>query len=308
MKKLSAAQEKLAAFLERQRQKRQEDAFVLSEPGIISFSGGRTSGLMLRKILDHYGGSLPGSIQVVYCNTGKEREETLDFIEECSQRWQTPILWLEYVYRKGLGKSEKHSFRVVDYKTASRKGEPFDMVIDARQDVKREKGEPLILPNQGMRFCTGELKQNTKTRYMRSIGVKKYSNALGIRYDEPRRWMNIHDCPGGRLTGETPKAPLFDAKLTEADVMQFWKEQPFDLGLSSHEGNCDLCFLKAGWKLDSIIREHPEYADWWIQKEKESGAQFQLKKSFEQRRMQLALIDKECSTEEDDYQECHCTD
>ncbi|THF55938.1 adenine nucleotide alpha hydrolase family protein [Pseudothauera rhizosphaerae] len=47
-------------------------------PAVISFSGGRTSGMMLRKILDSHGGQLPNDVRVLFANTGKEAPETLD--------------------------------------------------------------------------------------------------------------------------------------------------------------------------------------------------------------------------------------
>ena len=60
------------------------DPFFLSEPSMVSFSGGRTSGYMLRRILDAHGGMLPDHAKVVFANTGKERPETLDFVQRCS--------------------------------------------------------------------------------------------------------------------------------------------------------------------------------------------------------------------------------
>ena len=72
--------------------------FALETPSVISFSGGRTSGLMLYRILEAYGFKLPDGIKVIFCNTGKERAETLDFVERCSQEWGVDITWLEYRY------------------------------------------------------------------------------------------------------------------------------------------------------------------------------------------------------------------
>lgn len=40
-------------------------------PAVISFSGGRTSGMMLRAILDAHGGTLPADVRVLFANTGK---------------------------------------------------------------------------------------------------------------------------------------------------------------------------------------------------------------------------------------------
>src|SRR5262249_19633664 len=60
------------------------DPFRLAEPFVVSFSGGRTSGYMLRRILDAFAGRMPDGGKVIFCNTGKERPETLDFVERCS--------------------------------------------------------------------------------------------------------------------------------------------------------------------------------------------------------------------------------
>ena len=54
-------------------------------PRLIHFSGGRTSAYLLFHTLEAYGGSLAKNVRVVFCNTGKEREETLIFIRRCSE-------------------------------------------------------------------------------------------------------------------------------------------------------------------------------------------------------------------------------
>ena len=46
---------------------------------------------MLRRILDAHDGELPDDVFVDFTNTGKEREETLVFVNECSVRWGIPI-------------------------------------------------------------------------------------------------------------------------------------------------------------------------------------------------------------------------
>lgn len=70
--------------------------FLITEPTILSLSGGRTSMMMLGRTLDAHGGTLPEWCKAVFCNTGKERNETLDFVKECSDRWGVEIVWLEY--------------------------------------------------------------------------------------------------------------------------------------------------------------------------------------------------------------------
>ena len=62
-------------------------AYDLERPGLLSFSGGRTSGFMLREVLNYYNDKLPDDIYVVFANTGKEMNETLDFVRDCSVNW-----------------------------------------------------------------------------------------------------------------------------------------------------------------------------------------------------------------------------
>lgn len=62
----------------------QKDHFKIDGPAVISFSGGRTSGLMLRRCLD---AGLQPDVHVLFANTGKERPETLDFVRDCGLNW-----------------------------------------------------------------------------------------------------------------------------------------------------------------------------------------------------------------------------
>lgn len=277
--------------------------FLIKGPAVISFSGGRTSGLMLYRILEAHGGKLPDDVKVVFCNTGKEREETLEFVERCSQRWDVPIVWLEY-HRT----DDKHSFAIVDFAMASRNGEPFEAVILAKQCV----------PNVMVRLCTAEMKLRTNTRFLRSLGWTEWDNAIGIRHDEPRRVAKIL----GRkeIKAETPILPLNDAKVTLADVTEFWGGHSFDLNLRSDEGNCDLCFLKGPKKIRRLISERPSSADWWarmetlIPSEKYGTAKFRNDRApyavMKQRAVeQPALFSLEVNDEQDELDiACHCTD
>ena len=126
---------------------------------------------------------------------------------------------------------------------------------------------------------------------------------LGIRADEQRRLAKIGNQDYGKH--EEKQAPLGSAGITKEDVGAFWRNQSFDLGLPNNNGvtmhgNCDLCFLKGGAQILSLITEKPERAVWWAKIEalalasKPSGAHFRtdrpsyaqmLKFSQEQRDM-----------------------
>ena len=73
------------------------DPFRIEAPALVSFSGGRTSAMMLYRIIEACGGRLPRDVHVTFSNTGKEAEETLVFVEKCARRWQVPSTWLEYL-------------------------------------------------------------------------------------------------------------------------------------------------------------------------------------------------------------------
>ena len=46
------------------------DPFRIEGPAIINVSGGRTSALMLRRVLDAHGGALPDGVVAAFANTG----------------------------------------------------------------------------------------------------------------------------------------------------------------------------------------------------------------------------------------------
>lgn len=127
-----------------------------------------------------------------------------------------------------------------------------------------------FLPNPVSRFCTTEMKIRTIKRYaMHALGWEHWVNAIGLRYDEPRRVAKINN----RKERWETVAPLHVARITKQHVADFWRSQPFDLGLRNingvtPEGNCDLCFLKKFPTMMGLIRAEPWRADWWDRMEK----------------------------------------
>ena len=225
--------------------------YVINEPTCISFSGGRTSAYMLYQILQANNG-LPDEAIVCFANTGKEEEATLKFVHDCEINWNVKIHWIEYQYSE----IPKERFKIVDYETASRNGEPFFELID--------QNGSLYLPNPVARICTAKLKIRPIHHYLKSLGFDHNENMdwVGIRADEMRRAAKM----------DRSRTPLVTAKVTKETVGKFWKEQSFDLGLPNMNGvtmhgNCDLCFLKPAHQIMSLIQEKPERAIWWIKME-----------------------------------------
>lgn len=247
--------------------------FGESDPVAIGFSGGRTSGYLLRKIIDAYGGSLPPNIHVNFQNTGKEREETLRFVHRIETDWRVKVNWLEY--RPALVFRHPVNFEIVNFETASRNGEPFRMLLDYLARYRREtKNADPVLPNPVQRLCTGYLKMKVNTQYMKSLGYSEWMRVAGIRADEPDR-NHIEDSSKMPEHG-WPEHSLAEAGVTKAMVNEFWKAQPFDLelDLQSDEGNCDLCWAKAFYKRVAIMRKTDQFDEFWVSAEANSGQRF----------------------------------
>lgn len=258
-------------------------AFLMEAPCALGISGGRTSGYMLYRILEAHGGKLPEGVLAIFQNTGKERDETLEFLHEIETRWDVPLVWLEYMSPPILGMAPRHArYRVVDHETAFRdswpdthngRRRPFNALFDTFTHYRRKaKNLPPVIPNARQRICTAGMKMKTQYKYLRDLGWDYWDGAAGIRADEPRRVANA------RLALKTDRAdpvfPLATASVTEEEVMEFWSQQPFDLQLQQGEGNCDLCFLKSVPVQLSLLHKYPERADWWIAREEETGDVF----------------------------------
>lgn len=244
---------------------------------------------MLRKILDRYDGILPSETHVLFANTGKEHPGTLDFVAKCEQDWAVPITWLEF--------DGTQSYREVSYNTASRNGEPFDLLIKKKT----------ALPNWRKRFCTSMLKVERLHAYM-SERYEAWTDMVGLRADEPER---VHR--RGRGTDiYTSVYPLFSGNVTRDKVLAFWRSHSFDLQIPVGAGNCDLCFMKGVSVLRPLIAQHPHLANWWVRHEQTMGRTWTSRHTYAQLRQQALIPASRLAAgkpaETEDSVSCHCTD
>jgi hypothetical protein len=213
---------------------------------LVSFSGGETSGYMLSWILKNWSNKY--EIKVVFANTGQENEETLLFVQKCSEYFKVEVIWVEAVVNPENRKGTTH--KIVNFETASRNGEPFEAVI-AKYGI----------PNPATPHCNREMKLNAINSYMKSIGWKKYYSAIGIRVDEFDR-MNAKRKERRLLY------PLISEKpMSKAKINQWWNLQPFRLKLKGYQGNCKTCWKKSDAKLYTLINENKSQFDFFEQME-----------------------------------------
>lgn len=265
------------------------DPFKVEPPFLVSFSGGRTSGYLLRRVLNAWGGTLPVGGVCAFANTGREHVKTLEFVEKVEQ-W-CPIAWIEY-------RVDTPKFAIVNKESASANGEPFAALIESRK----------YLPNPVARFCTSDLKVIPMRRYMESIGFPEYTTILGLRADEPRRVSKLRNDPTRDIS-----MPLADADIDKQHILDWWENHSFDLQLPNNDpafGNCDLCFLKGMARVERVIREQPELTQWWIDQEAAVNARFRKDRpTYHQIRLHVSEQGVLFNESIDDHTiPCDCTD
>lgn len=219
---------------------------------VVLFSGGRTSAFLAKYMKEH---PYYKNCIFVFMNTGKEREETLIFADKCDNEFGLNLVYLEALVNNEKGKGT--TYKIVDFKTASRNGEPFEAML---------KKYPL--PNNMASNCTRELKQRPIDAYLRD-NYKDFDiiKVVGIRADEAH-------CKSVNSEIEKVIYPLCDEfKIDSRFIRNWWEKQSFDLGLKDYQGNCDLCFKKSLKKRLTIIKENPESAKWWLEMEQKYSSE-----------------------------------
>jgi 3'-phosphoadenosine 5'-phosphosulfate sulfotransferase (PAPS reductase)/FAD synthetase len=193
---------------------------------IFNFSGGKTSAYM---VIHYY---QPGDL-VIFCDTGREHQKTYKFINDFEAYENIPIIRIKY----------------------QETDDPYKSFL--------EKTNYDFLPDPFVRTCTKELKVKTCRRYLRSIGIMKYENFIGFRYDEPLRvkrrkqmWKQVFD-----------KFPLYDDQIDKPKINAYWESKPYNLEIPSILGNCTLCFMKGKNAIINILSQYPELAKPWIEDE-----------------------------------------
>lgn len=213
---------------------------IMKKKLVITFSGGETSAFMAQWIFKHKQDEY--DIVCIFANTGQENEETLEFVEKCDKEFNLNLVWVEAIVHSEFGKGVTH--KIVDFKTASRNGEPFE-------DVIKKYG----MPNKTRPHCTNNLKKSPIKSYLKSIGWKNYWTAIGIRADEFDR-INPN-----RLKEKIYYPLVSDMPMTKPKVNFWWNQQNFRLNLKGYQGNCKWCYKKSLNKLLTICVENPEYFD-----------------------------------------------
>jgi len=185
------------------------------------------------------------NVDVLFFNTGAEHPKTYEFIQRFVEHFDIDLTCVEVVVNKeGMGRKFSNSWKIVPVDSMG-----WDMSL--MRDVMGKYGRP----SHNAAVCTRELKEYTSERYVKATYEKgNFEVWLGMRADEPRR---VHV---GR------KHYRYLAEISDADkqdVLDFWSEQPFDLEIQEHLGNCVFCIKKSMGKVALAIEDEPELAKEW---------------------------------------------
>lgn len=203
---------------------------------IVSFSGGRTSAYLVH-LMEQKRVSENLNVKYVFMDTGAEHPKTYEFIRNVVRQWNIDLVCLRLVVDPKLGNA--NSYRVMNVDEICADLQPW-------VDACGKYGTPYVHGE----FCTRTMKLEPFERYCKENYPDGYHSWLGIRADEPRR-LKPRD-------GVSYLADISD--FDKQDILDWWREQPFDLDIPEHLGNCVFCIKKGINKIALAARDEPEMA------------------------------------------------
>jgi hypothetical protein len=201
---------------------------------VASFSGGRTSAFMTKYLIERYGHD---NLIVVFSNTGLEHEGTLQFVRDCDKYFDFRTIWIEPIVNPKKWKGIE--IKYIDFDTAHRGSRLFVAL------TSKYGSHSVATPH-----CSREFKQRCVKAFVRTIKLKDYKMAVGIRYDERHRELDEY-------------YPLiYEIKATKPFILNWWSKQSFNLQIEEYQGNCFACVKKSINNIKRDIREQPERVEW----------------------------------------------
>lgn len=208
---------------------------------VVSFSGGRTSAYLCHIMLEKFGRK---NVDFIFMDTGAEHPKTYEFIRKVDAYFGLDLVCLRGDFNQNLG--TKHTYVVT---TPS--------VLEHDLKVYTALVNKYGTPGVASPWCTSRMKEEVHDKYCDDFyGKGGYETWIGIRTDEPRR-LKVGGRRGIRYLAEI-------SNVEKSDVLNFWKNMPFDLELDEWLGNCCFCFKKSDLKLALACRDEPKLMQAWL--------------------------------------------
>lgn len=230
----------------------------------------------------------------IFANTGMENEETLEFLDKCDREYNLNIIWLEaVVHEHGKG----NTYRITNFKDAYRIEQYKDQLHPFHAHVKKNGIPNATYPQCSDRLKEQVIESYKKDNGLRGVKqalgmrideenratnktVREALSLLGVdnRHFRMAGWyrsLYVSESAHFHLLNEKHVTalssyikklkkynlifPMCDwFPMTKDDVNDFWEEQPFNLELEAHKGNCATCWKKSDKKLHLVALEQPE--------------------------------------------------
>lgn len=206
------------------------------ENHVVSFSGGRTSAYLVY-LMEQKRKLLNWNVTYIYMDTGAEHPKTYEFIRSVAEHFKIDLVCLRVVINPELGQA--NTYEQID-------------ISDLKTDfyVWPSMLKKYSLPYVNGAFCTDRMKLVPYTKYCKDKFGKDYITWLGIRADEPKRLIPK---AGKRYLAEI-------SHFDKWDVIDWWKDMPFDLEIPEYLGNCMFCIKKGVNKVALAARAEPEFS------------------------------------------------
>lgn len=203
---------------------------------IVSFSGGRTSAYLVslmekKRVEDGW------KVIYVFCDTGAEHDKTYDFIRNIVKHWKIDLTCLRVVVNPEYRKAS--AYEVVTLDKLKHDLKPWKQIV-----------AKYSLPNVSMPYCTREMKSRPFDKWVSDNVQGPFNVWLGIRCDEPTR---LKERDGFRYLAEL-------SDFEKLDILNWWSNQPFDLGIPEWLGNCCFCVKKSIKKVAVAAIDEPRKA------------------------------------------------
>jgi len=230
---------------------------------MVTVSGGRSSAMMARHIQTNEKYKDFNKVYV-FCNTGMERPETIDFLKNIEKHWELPLIKIEGVYSNNLGTGV--NYKVVDWENLNMTGIPFLKMIE-----HKNKGIFEGLPSKDAPYCSENLKTIPAKKLCDKIfGVNNYKIAIGFRKEDmPKRisWPEIKE----QKQKIFPLLTDFLLPISQIDLNKYWLKEKFKLELHGKYGNCELCWKKSDNNLVENILFGTRFIEWYKNEESKYG-------------------------------------
>lgn len=258
---------------------------------IVSFSGGRTSAYLVHLMEKRR--KQGEDVRYVFMDTGAEHPGTYQFIREVVKNWGIELICLRVDVNPELGKGNSYKVLSIDdigpdlqpwVDITKKYGTPYFGGAFCTRTMKIEVCNNFCKDNfdnhvswLGMRIDEpARIWGEDIFRMMRKMGFDNYmmgglfremveisTMEKMVEMLEPRFLLDTKTAGkiAKRIIDIRKTKQRFMAELTDfekEDVLSWWRQQPFDLQIPEHLGNCVFCIKKGLNKVALAMRDEPE--------------------------------------------------